>query len=125
MYKDTLRLILTITIGVLIVIAFVWLINTYIISAIFKPRFDTATPTEIQDNSSSDLSTPKPDSSTASNTNNSQPSEATNSPSADSNNSKTVDTSTPAKTQNTTKTPDPVVNSDKGTWSQQKDAYNI
>ena len=122
MSKDPLRLVLTVTIGIIIVALFVWLVNTYIVSAIFKSRFDNASPTEIKDSKTSD--TNKSIEHTVDQSVASQPKE--NSNIVDEKLPETINQNpqitTPEKPE---KKPEPMIISDKGKYETQKDAYNI
>jgi hypothetical protein len=59
MFKDPLKLLLAITAGVLIIILFVWLVNTYVVSAIFSPRIESGNSTKVGNSTTQDKNVPQ------------------------------------------------------------------
>jgi hypothetical protein len=124
MSKDPLKLLLAITAGILIVIIFIWVINTYVVSAIFRPRIDSGNTTKVGDLPAQT----KTDTSPPTNQLNPNPKATTT---ADS--TPTIpNTTTPGVSEGKDaqkpvqkETQTPQAKTDRGSWEEQNSAYKI
>ncbi|MEM1312826.1 MAG: hypothetical protein AAGF07_05185 [Patescibacteria group bacterium] len=141
MPKDPLKILVTVTIGILLLVLSVWLINLYVVPAIFKSRIGSGSTTRIgevrtdsekkhhtEDNN--DMSEPdseKVDSNIESELVNSDPAEVNNDlPVAKSeSNSDNPDLSKVNKQKPTPKKPDLEASTNRGDWDKYKGAYEI
>jgi hypothetical protein len=128
MFKDPLKLLLGIAAGILIIILFVWFINTYVVAAIFSPRIESGNSTKVGDSSTQDKNALQNSTVDEQNVDTKAITAPETTPDLQTpeNLKPGAEAGSPSQTPPKKEAPDsPQANTNRGNWDEQKGAYKI